>query len=566
MSSSATGVGMPICFLGAILLILTQKSSQKFGDVLGIMVKNIASFILLVVLCVSCGKHEYPSALVEADSLCYSNPKLALEKLAQIRKDLDTTNTADWMYFRLVKLKAQDKAYIPHSDLTNLNQMISYYEGEGDKKMLPEIYYLAGSTYFDLHDSPQALDYYHKVLDNITADDNLRLWGITHAQIGYVMFYQGNYAAAIDHYKISYKVDSLRNDVEGMIFDLRDLGYSYSSTEKLDSAIFYSHKALQLALKKKMPQMATSARSSLADIYLETHYQNVDSAGKYILPMFGDIRPENRSGIYCVAMKYYKLRNMPDSVNYYIEKLEKYGEVYAKCDAYRIKLEMMLEQKGKVGKLNVWRKFLNYSDSIEKITKTEAVSKCQSLYDYTQREKENVRLKSENERHKLLLVILGLCTCLVLIGFYVYYKNSKNAKIEQKRQMEELQHLLEKSASQGSTNKDALARMKETEIYSLLLNKMKVNQNITQAEWSELDQAINQYFVDFKLKLYRICNLSDLEYQICLLLKLEVSLSDISTLVHREPSALTMSRKRLFTKMFKKEGKAEELDSFIRSI
>ena len=39
MSSSATGVGMTICFLGAILLILTQKSSQKFGDVLGIMVK-----------------------------------------------------------------------------------------------------------------------------------------------------------------------------------------------------------------------------------------------------------------------------------------------------------------------------------------------------------------------------------------------------------------------------------------------------------------------------------------------------------------------------------------------
>lgn len=41
MSSSATGVGMPICFLGAILLILTQKSSQKFGDVLGIMIKSI---------------------------------------------------------------------------------------------------------------------------------------------------------------------------------------------------------------------------------------------------------------------------------------------------------------------------------------------------------------------------------------------------------------------------------------------------------------------------------------------------------------------------------------------
>ena len=48
MSSSATGVGMTICFLGAILLILTQKSSQKFGDVLGIMVLG---FILAKTLC-----------------------------------------------------------------------------------------------------------------------------------------------------------------------------------------------------------------------------------------------------------------------------------------------------------------------------------------------------------------------------------------------------------------------------------------------------------------------------------------------------------------------------------
>ena len=44
MSSSATGVGMPICFLWAILLILTQKSSQKFGDVLGIMVRYVSMF------------------------------------------------------------------------------------------------------------------------------------------------------------------------------------------------------------------------------------------------------------------------------------------------------------------------------------------------------------------------------------------------------------------------------------------------------------------------------------------------------------------------------------------
>ena len=45
MSSSATGVGMPICFLWAILLILTQKSSQKFGDVLGILYLKIENIV-----------------------------------------------------------------------------------------------------------------------------------------------------------------------------------------------------------------------------------------------------------------------------------------------------------------------------------------------------------------------------------------------------------------------------------------------------------------------------------------------------------------------------------------
>ena len=53
MPSSATGVGMPICLLGGVLLILTQKNSQKFGDVLGIMVLDFIQTIRRIL-----GKHE----------------------------------------------------------------------------------------------------------------------------------------------------------------------------------------------------------------------------------------------------------------------------------------------------------------------------------------------------------------------------------------------------------------------------------------------------------------------------------------------------------------------------
>ena len=62
MSSSATGVGMTICFLGAILLILTQKSSQKFGDVLGIMVEIHFQFLHRIICSRWSGTNELGTA------------------------------------------------------------------------------------------------------------------------------------------------------------------------------------------------------------------------------------------------------------------------------------------------------------------------------------------------------------------------------------------------------------------------------------------------------------------------------------------------------------------------
>lgn len=523
-------------------------------------------YILSVLLCVSCVKHSYPKALVEVDSLCYTNPKLALNKLQTLRQDFDTTCTEDLMYFRLLELKAKDKAYIPHSNLDNLNQLIDYYEGRGDKHLLPDVYYLAGSTYYDLKDSPQALDYYHKALALISAKSNLRLFGITHAQIGYVMFYQGNYISAITHYKESYMVDSLRNDIKGMIYDLRDLGYSYFAIDKIDSSLFYGRKALSLAQSAKLPQMVTSARSGMAELYLDSKLKNVDSAGMYVLPMLNDIRHENKSAIFCAAMKYYKLRNMPDSVNYYIRALESDGEIYAKYDAYREKVEDAIRETCSAKALKGWHDFLNIKDSIDKITKTEAISKSQALYDYTMRERENSMLKVENEQNKYYLILSVVSILFVLILFYVYYERNKFTKNEQKRQMMELRNLLDQSALRFQLNKDASLLVRESEIYAVLLDCIAEKRNVTPKEWQVLDETVNSYFSEFSIKLYRICKLSELEYKICLLLKLEIPLSDIAQIVHREPSALTMSRKRLYKKLFHKDGKAEELDSFIRSI
>lgn len=149
---------------------------------------------------------------------------------------------------------------------------------------------------------------------------------------------------------------------------------------------------------------------------------------------------------------------------------------------------------------------------------------------------------------------------------FCYFMCTTIAKNEQKRQTMELQHILEKSASQKTNNKDTLSQIKETNIYSIFLQKTQNKNNINENEWKELDELVNKYYFDFKITLYRICKLSEIEYRICLLLKVGFTLSDMATILHREPSTLSMARKRLYKKLFHKDGKAEELDIFIRSI
>lgn len=53
---------------------------------------------------------------------------------------------------------------------------------------------------------------------------------------------------------------------------------------------------------------------------------NVDS-GKYIYPMINDVEPEDRGSVCALIGKYYMLRNMPDSVNYYMKNRKSMGGI-----------------------------------------------------------------------------------------------------------------------------------------------------------------------------------------------------------------------------------------------
>lgn len=69
------------------------------------------------------------------------------------------------MYYRLLSIKAYDKAFIPLTSDSLILPVLHYYINRNDKRHLPEAYYYAGRIYRDLGDAPQALDYFEKALD-----------------------------------------------------------------------------------------------------------------------------------------------------------------------------------------------------------------------------------------------------------------------------------------------------------------------------------------------------------------------------------------------------------------
>ena len=99
------------------------------------------------------------------------------------------------------------------------------------------------------------------------------------------------------------------------------------------------------------------------------------------------------------------------------------------------------------------------------------------------------------------------------------------------------------------------------------LLKANPYQNPSLNDWKELADLIDREVPDFREKLQTDSHqLSDAEYDICMLVKIQISSSDIARLKQCTPSNVTYTRKRLFKALFSKTGKAEEMDEYIMSL
>ena len=577
--------------------------------------KLAVALAVLFFLLASCRPGHYPQSLLVADSLCAAHPQRALEWLDSLRPRMEQERKGVRMYYDLLCIKAQDKAYMPHTSDSLIQAVLHYYEERADRRHLPEAYYYAGRVASDLGDAPQALDYFGKALEAMPEGAMTDLRSRVVSQMGTLFYRQRMYPEALEMYKQSLACDSVLGDSVGMAFSLRDVGAVYYILGDVGSALSYYLRAYEICRFVPSSGVLGSLEDRIAGLYMSM--QRPDSAKHFLQAALRDGDRMERPGICVTAGTYYQKQNELDSAAWYYREVLRYGSIYLNKIAYGNLAQILLARGNPDAAIQYLRKANDCADSIQRITNTEGIRQMNALYNYQLREKENNRLKEANARRRQSMVYLSLGMAALLIGGWAFYwkrrKEWKNrweaaetlkeeayrrsdrfiqanqaemARLQEK--IRQLQHELENTASV----QEELERQKTLLEYAnqkalLEQSKRKVSEEqffastiyrhfkelltreeprVVYQDWKDLQVRLDECYDGFTHKLEAIHKMSEREMQICLLLKAGFSKTEIAKLIHLSLEGISSVRRRLYAKVFNDKGGAKDWDLFISSL
>ena len=226
--------------------------------------------------------------------------------------------------------------------------------------------------------------------------------------------------------------------------------------------------------------------------------------------------------------------------------------------------------------------------------------------DYFESQAKNANLEVESKKNQIILIVIISVAILFIAIFIIYALRMKNKAQKEKinrilnehyqsqnlisnaeKRISELEALLENETDKSQRLINELAIQKESlqlftqqeklreeatnaietsDVATRFRKALDENANPTKDDWEQLDNYINLQFPGFKSVLYKLVKLSEIEYQVSLLIKCKFFPNEIGRLVNLSKSGLGNSRKRLFVKAFKTDGTASDWDKFIISL
>ena len=188
-------------------------------------------------------------------------------------------------------------------------------------------------------------------------------------------------------------------------------------------------------------------------------------------------------------------------------------------------------------------------EMIVRIQKLHAQARSQVLNDM------NTRLEAENSKERQFIWIVVISS-LVIIA----------AAILLVLQLRKRREIRKEEAAEIFLSSRSKRQFYDKEVNQLLTTHIYNNKVLKDADWKKMEERLLKAYPTFRERLYGLYPLSDTEYRICMLIKMEVSPSNIADLMAIGKSAVSQNRLRMQQKVFDGEGTAKDWDNFILSL
>ena len=173
------------------------------------------------------------------------------------------------------------------------------------------------------------------------------------------------------------------------------------------------------------------------------------------------------------------------------------------------------------------------------------------------------RLTTANRR--LGYAGIGITVVLLLLAVHL-----RNLKKEKRRIEQELRQIEQERLNMPQPVRQALdsveADFLQSDFYMDLRRRITGGKHLTDDEWAEVDSRMQGVDPGFGNKLLSLHSMSDVEYRVCLLLKLKATPSEIAGVMCKDASTISSIRSRLYHKVFGKKGSSKDWDDFIRTL
>lgn len=408
----------------------------------------------------------------------------------------------------------------------------------------------------DQGDAPAALTLLEKAGQRATTDS---LRALVESQKGTLFFNQHLLDRSLTSYQRAYTFDQRASDTLGLIYDLRDMGNVYRSQDN-DSCLACFRQARELAIAFGHLPMQRDVESQMAGYYL--YHDGLQEARALLLPALAYTDSANASGLHFMMADLYHRSGIRDSATLYYRKILAHGSLYARRGAHRHLADYALDM-GNTEEANAhMQQFGVLTDSMLGENDAEALRRMTALYDYSLRERENVRLE------KLVMFISAAALVLILVLTFIifYYRKKREVFRLRLKQMEllvaEHQNKPERLTAEerSALNRTAIVR----HIQGLLAD---IHQpTMTNDDWQQLEELFVQSLPQFLPRLQEFCQLSLQERRVSMLLRLGNTPTDIAQLTAHSKQSVANTRSRLFEKAFGRKGSPADWDQLVASL